>query len=417
MSLVSNFDVLLREYAPNDLLINEVTRVNWLLKKLKKDTQWPLGQYQIPLETNEASRFEWGALPAAADIPLAGYAKPYVSAPKQLLGSMLFDQVDLERHTGDMRKSFLSIIPQKINQFIERMSETINMSLLSDGSICALTANGTAGGLVTVGKARVTLFTERQKVQLKGTGAAVLTTGYVRNIDVNAGTFLLYSAPTGGAVVDVSLQTTTLASKVYVVGATVERATSLVDIIFSAANGGQDTLYNGSLVKSASAVFQPYFSDVSSATTGATFIQALYDTLYECEEMGRGGIQREVILPYNAYKAVAKAAEANRKYEMGKEDVIYGSSSVMLTGPHGAMTLRAARALPQDKCFFIDYSALTIASRGDLIKKANPMSDDECFEVRNTTGYQYICDKKAEFELVVTNPQKLGGLKISPVIT
>lgn len=416
MALTSNFDVLLKEYAPNDLLKNEVSRINWFLNKLKKDTQWPLGQYQIPLETQEASRFEWGALPAANDIPIAAYAKPYVSAPKQLLGSMIFDQVDLERHSGDMKKSFLSILPSKINQFAERMSEQINMGILSDGSICPVTANCTVGGLVTVGKSRVTLFTGGQKIQLLGTGGATLKTGYVRNIDVNAGTFLVYNAATGGAVVDLSAMTLALATKVYAVGATVERATSLVDICFSAANGGADTLYGGSLVKSASAVFQPYYSDLSSATTGATFLTALYDALYECEEMGRGGIQKEVLLPYQAFKAVAKANEGNRKYEMGKTESIYGTSSVKLTGPHGDMTVRAARGIPVDKAFFVDYNALTIASRGELIKKANPMSDQEAFEIRNTTGFQYIVDKKAEFELIVTNPQKLGGLKIAAAI-
>lgn len=417
MALTSNIDVLLREYAPNELLVNEIARINWLVSKLKKDTKWPLGQYQIPLETNEASRFEWGALPAANDIPQAAYAKPYVNGPKQLLGSMLFDQVDLERHQGDLKKSFLSILPQKINQFTERMTEKINLALLGDGSVCPLTANGTVGGLVTVGKTKVTLFTEREKVDIKGTSTAVLKTGYVRNIDVNAGTFYLYSAPTGGAVVDVSMETTALGAKVYTVGATVERATSLVDIIFSSANGGADSLYGGNLVKNVSAVFQPYFSDISSATTGATFIAALYDSLYECEEMGRGGIQKEVLVPYQAFKAMAKAAESGRKFEMGKTETVYGSSSIELTGPHGTMKVRAARGVPADKAMFVDYDALVLASRGEMIKKANPMSSEEAFEIRNTTGYQYIVDKKAEFELIVTNPQKLGGLKIASSIS
>jgi hypothetical protein len=283
MALTSNFDTLLREYAPNDLLTNEVARINWVLKKMKKDPKWPLGQYQIPVELSEASRFEWGALPAANDIPIASYGKPYVSAPKQLLGSMLFDQVDLERHNGDMKKSFLSIIPGKVKQFAERMSEQINIAILGDGSLCSLTADGTVGGLVTVGKARVTLFTAGQKVTIDDDNSSPVS-GYVRTIDVNAGTFLLYNAATGGAVVDLSGYSTAQNAKVFAVGAQSDRCTSLVDIIFSAANGGADTLYSGSLVKSASAVYQPYFSDISSSTTGANFLSSLYDSLYESEE-------------------------------------------------------------------------------------------------------------------------------------
>jgi hypothetical protein len=386
-----------------------------VVRQTEEKTDWGYGQYQLPLETQEASRFEWGALPSATDIPVAAYSKPYIDKPKALLGSMIFDNADLERHQGDMKKSFLSIMPAKGKQFAERMTEKINMSLLSDGSICSVTANGTAGGLVTVGKARVTLFTGGEKIQITNSTPATVT-GYVRNIDVNAGTFSLYNAASGGAVVDCSTMTLALSAKIYIVGATSERVTSLVDIIFSAANGGKDTLYNGNLTKSVSAVFQPYFADLSSYTTGATLIPALYDALYECEEMGRGGIQRELVLPYNVFKVIAKASETNRKYEMGKESVVYGSSAVQLTGPHGQMILRAARGVPQDKAMFLDYSALAIVSRGDVIKNAN-VQGDEFFTLRNTTGYQFIMDKKAEFELAVLNPQKLGGLKLATTIT
>jgi hypothetical protein len=406
---------MLREYAPNELLMNEVKRINWFLDKVNKDKSWPLGQYQIPVELSENSRFEWGALPAANDIPLAQYAKPYVSAPKQLLGSMIFDQMDLLRHQGDVKKSFLSILPQKVNQFTKRMSEKINLSLLGDGSICPLTANGTVGGLVTVGKTKVTLFTEREKIQIKDADS-VAVAGYVRGIDVNAGTFSLYNAATGGAVVDLSAYTTVQAAKVYVVDAMNSGPTSLVQICFSAANGGADSLYGGAMVKSASPVFQPYFADLSAATTGATFLAALYDAFYEAEEMGRGGIMKEVLVPYQAFKSIAKATETFRKFEMGKTETTFGSSTVELTGPHGSLKVRSARGIPSDKAFLIDYDAITIASRGELIKKANPMSPLEAFEIRNTTGYQYIVDKMAEFELIVKAPANMGGLKIASAI-
>jgi hypothetical protein len=102
---------------------------------------------------------------------------------------------------------------------------------------------------------------------------------------------------------------------------------------------------------------------------------------------------------------------------MGKSESSYGSSSVTLTGPNGDMKLRTARGVPTNKAMLIDWDAVTIASRGELIKKANEMSSQDAFEIRNTTGYQYIVDKKAEFEVVVTNPQALGGLKIATTIT
>lgn len=417
MALTSNIDVLLKEYNTNEVLENEIKKLNWLLPKLKKDNQWSLGEYTLPAETQQNSRFEWGALPAQSDIPKAAYAKPVISAPKQLLGSLHFDQQDLSRHNGDLKKSFLSIMPGKLKQFTERMNEQINLSVLGDGSLCSVTANSTAGGVVTVGKAKIGYFTGGQKVSLLGTGLATLVSGYVRSINVNAGTFLLYNAATGGAVVDLTNYTTAAVTKVYQVGATTERVTSLMDIIFSAATGGADTLYGGSLVKADSAVFQPYYNDIAASNTAATFISSLYDSYFEMVEMGRSGVNKEVVMPFHAFKAVAKHLEGSRQYAMEQMSGAYGSKALKLIGPDGDMVLRAARGIPTTKVFLMDYDAVTLISRGELIKKANPMSDKEAFEIRATTGYSYVVDKMAEFELAATNLQALGGLTIASAIT
>lgn len=413
MSTTENFSVMLKEYMPNELLLNEVEKLNWFLKKLKRDSNWGYGPYQIPAETQEYSRFEWGQLPAANDIPGAKYAKPEVTSPKELFGSMIFDNKDLERHDGDMKKSFLQIMPNKVRQFAQRMEEQANIALLGDGSIALATANSTAGGVVTVGK-RIGVFTNGMKVTMKA-GASTVS-GYVNNIDISAGTFKLVTAPGGSTGVDLTAYTVAAGTVVYLPNGNVERMTSIIDIVFPESMGGADTLYNNAVVKADSPVFQPYTTDLSTATTGANFLSALYDFYFDVEELGRSGVRKEVIVPFYAFKAIAKATETSRKYEAADVETTYGSKSIKLTGPNGAMIVTGARGLAPGKMICMDWDAVVLASRGELIKKAKKLGDD-FFEVRNTSGYQFIVDKKLEAELIATNLQALAGAKIATAIT
>lgn len=412
MSTTENFSVMLKEYMPNELLTNEVEKLSWFIKKVKRDSNWGYGPYQLPAETQEYSRFEWGQLPAATDIPGAKYAKPEVTSPKELFGSMIFDNKDLERHDGDMKKSFLQILPGKIRKFVERMEEQANIALLGDGSICALTANGTVGGIAKVGK-KIGVFTNGMKVTLKA-GASTVS-GYVNNIDINAETFKLVTAAGGSTAVDISAYTTAAGAVVYLPGGNTERMTSLIDIVFPSTMGGSDTLYGGAITKADSPIFQPFVTDLSSATTGAQLLSALYDFYFDVEELGRSGLRKEVIVPYYAFKAIAKETEDNRRFAKADVETTYGSKSILLTGPNGDMKVTAARGMALGKIVCVDWDALVLASRGELIKKAKKLGDD-FFEIRNQSGYQFIVDKKLEAELIATNLQALGGAKIATSI-
>lgn len=416
MALDSTFDVLLREYAPNDLLENTIKKYNYFINKVKKDAQWGLGAYRLPIELQENSRFEFGALPASDDIQGALYDNLEVSNPAELLGSMRFLQKDLERHS-DLKKSFLQIAPGKIKQFSQRMNETASISMMGDGSLMHVTADCSNVGVCAVD--RVWLLTADQKITIKETvNDTTAVTGYVKrgSIDINAGTFVLVTAPGGSTGVDCSGIDLANEPKVYVVGATTKRFTSLIDIVFPAALGGADTLYGGSLVKADSPVLQPFAKDISSASTAQELKEALFDWYYTAEEMGRSE-NSEVLVPYNVFKALAQSTELQRQLTSDSVSTVYGAKSMMLQGPDGDMKITGVRDMNKGYIVKMDWDAVVLASRGALIKNAK-MSGDY-FEERTagSVGYSYIVDKKLEAELIVLAPAKLAGAKVATSFT
>lgn len=415
MALNEDFSVLLREYAPNSLLENEIKKNNWFINKVKKDPKWGYGPYQIPVEKQEYSRFEFGALPASNDIPGADYAKPEVTSPAELLGSMKFNQKDLERHDGDLKKSFLQVTPGKIRQFVKRMQERASITLLGDGSICSVTADATNLGVVTVD--RVWLLTGDEKVTIKETvNDTTSVTGYVKrgSIDINAGTFTLVTAAGGSTGVDCSGIDVANSPKLYIVGATTKRFTSLIDIVFPASLGGADTLYGGAITKADSPVYQPFAKDLSSNTTYENLKDALFDFYYTAEQMGRSD-NSEVLVPYSVFKALALSTEDQRRRTGDDTKTTMGAKSMRLQGPDGDMVVTGIRDMQNGHIVVMDWDAVVFASRGELIKNAK--MNGEYFEERATTGYTYIVDRKMEGELIVTAPYKLAGAKVATSFT
>ena len=415
MALNADFDIMLKEYANNEILENKILKNNWFINKVKKDPKWSLGAYQIAVETQENSRFEFGALPASNDIGGALYAKPEVNSPAELLGAIKWNQKDLERHTGDLKKSFLQIAPNKLKQFAQRMEETASLVMLGDGSLCNVTADATGLGVVTCD--RVWLLSADQKITITETVTDTTTvTGYVKrgSIDINAGTFTLVTAIGGAVAVDCSGLDVANLPKVFVVGSATKKFTSLIDIVFPASLGGADSLYSGAITKADSPVYQPYAKDLSASTTYAALRNSLFDFYYTAEQMGRSE-NDELLVPYSVFKALALAPESQRQLLPDSVKHAFGAKSMRLQGPDGDMVVTGIRDMQNGYVVKMDWDAVVLASRGSLVKNVN--MSGEYFEERATTGYTYIQDKKMEAELIVTAPYKLAGAKVAAAFT
>lgn len=407
MATTASFDSLLKRYMPYDLLQEEMKRRNYFWSKVEKDEDWNGGTLDIPLETGEASSLSFGALTSSTDIAEAQHILGYISSQPELWGTMIFNEKDLDRH-GDLTKSFLKIVPDKIDQFMDRMSERVSISLLGSGAIAKATANGDASGNITVDNPE--LFTLGEKVEVIDDNTA-LVSGYVRAVNVNSGVLLIYDARTGGAVVDLSAYTTAQNAKVRLPGQA-SGFTSLKSILAPTAAGGSAQIYNTGVNKDTVPMLQAVAID-GSGFTAATILNDLLGAYYQILKVAKGSLDKEMIIPYGMFKNMAKLLETNRQYVTADKKAGYGFMSVKLLGPDGEATITAIRGISTSEVFVVDWKALKFHG-SKFFERKRHMDNKESFLVRNTTGYQYIVDMKFYGDLVVSKPSHCGCIYSIP---
>ncbi len=163
--------------------------------------------------------------------------------------SLAFNHMDLMRNGKVNEQSFLQLLPNQIDQFIDRMRETASTNMLGSAYFASLTVTGTAAGVLEVD--HVERFTIGQSFVLDD-GDTGQGTYFVIAVDVNGGTLLngsiTVSATSGGGAADVSTFSTGQNGRCYhpgvlIAGTVTNRFTSLRDSLLSLANGGTTTLY------------------------------------------------------------------------------------------------------------------------------------------------------------------------------
>lgn len=145
MATTATFNDMLKKYMPYELLKERMEKRNYFWSQVAKKTGWKGGAIQVPFEGAEASSLSFGALTAASAIHEHTEVLGEISTQPELWGSMKFNEKDLDRH-GDLESSYLELAPNKIKQFVDRMSERVSICLLNDGAIARVTA-GMTGGL------------------------------------------------------------------------------------------------------------------------------------------------------------------------------------------------------------------------------------------------------------------------------
>jgi hypothetical protein len=399
MATTTNFNDMLKRYQPYELLNETLKRKNYFWNKVKKKEDWVGGTLDIPFEGGEASSLSFGELTAASDVAQGTYVLGSISSQPELWGTMKFYEKDLDRH-GDLEKSFLSLIGNKTNQFVERMSERVSMMLLGDGAISAGTANGEADGELTV--ANPERFTIGEKVYVDD-GDSSAVAGYVRSINMETKKITLYDARTGGAVVDLSGYTTAQSVKVYLPGAQASGFSSLKSQLLSAANGGAATLFGQTKL---AYPFLQAQQHAGSGITSSNILEKLFDAYYDTVSLGKGN-PTEVLVSFKHFKNIAKILEAKRDFVTADKKSGYGWRSVDLIGPEGAMTITALRDMQDSEAFVMDWDSLCF--HGDkFFERKRHLDGNEYFMIRETSGYQYVTDIKFYGDLVVSKPSHCG---------
>jgi len=411
MATIRSFSSMLNEYLSYDLLKEEMIKRDWLLQNLEKDMGWKGGTLPVPFQGAGASSVSFGSLTAAADIAENVYVRGQITSQPEVWGSILFNQRDLMEHDGKVNeKSFLKLLPNALDDFLNYMKQVVSLSFLNGSAFASATVDGTAGGALVVD--RIERFTLNQKVQVDDDDSAPVT-GYVRTIDLNTDTVTLFDARTGGAAVDLSAYTVAQNAKVYFDNAQLNALTSLKSSLLSAANGGSAALYGQT--KTAFPYLQAIQVD-GSAVTAANILNKIFDGYTTVKNKGKG-MPNQILMSYKNLGSVMKLLESGSSefdakggfhIKQGSTDVnVYGWTSISVFGVQGNLQVVGIQEIDDDYIIYMDKRAAKIHSNGFFKKRINP-DGDSWFEVRNTTGYQYITDVCFFGDLVLSRPSYCG---------
>lgn len=395
MATNESFNNILKRYTPYEMFYEELKRRNWFINTVKKKTDWFGGTMEIPLEGGEASSLSWGSLPATGDVAEGTYLLATLtnSDLKELWGTMKFHNKDLKRHSN-MKQSYLQLLPGRIKQFTDRMSERVSLTYFGDGSMAKATGNGAVGGTIAVD--RPYLFTIGEKVVVKDDDTAAVS-GYVTAIDRNTKVLKIETTRSGGAAVDLSLFTAAANAKIYLPNATTDGPKTLASILLSAANGG-DSAYMG-YTKSVYPVLQALNVD-GSGFTATTLLQDLYEAYYEVLDQGAGSLNKKMVIPLSFMKHISSALELNRDFSVKDRTTAHGFRSVSLEGPDGVCDIIAIRDCAVDKAFILDMDSISLVGNS-FFKRDVDANGNEFHVEREATGRVNYVDTAFEAALVV----------------
>jgi hypothetical protein len=390
------FQEMINDFLPNELLMAEMNDNVYALNKCQKDDSWTgQGDLIVPFEGAVASSLRYGKLTASSNIADDVFVRGKVETQKEIWGTMRFYSRDLMEHKTVSEKNFLQILPGRIDRFIKRKKSAVSTNLLIGAHTCKATAVATGNdGLVVVDRPdRVEI---NQMLQFYTTDATEVDS-YVRSINVNTKTLVLYTARTGGSVINFSAggKDLAVAAKLYNEDAKDNAFSSMRDHLLSAANGGTSTLYG--VTKTDYPYLQAYNVDGGSsglAITAENIVDTLFDAGLDITIFGKGN-PSDIILSLKRWGAVVKVLQHSK----GPFNVVPGSlktnelgwKEISIGGPKGEFKVVGVHEADDDIAMFVDWSSYTFYSNGGFRKEMSP-DGLEYFTVRGEDGYQYIID-------------------------
>lgn len=408
MATTRTFQSMLNEYLPNKLLKEELLKRDYILTNIEKDDSWKGGKIIVPFKAAGASSIRMGALTAAGDIAEDLYVRGEISDYKECWGSMVFNQRDLMDHSGRIPEdTFLKILPDAVNDFMDAMKMTVSVQLGTGPHFAVVTDDTNAAtGVMVVD--RIDRFSLGQKVTLDDNDS-VAASYYVIAIDVNTSEVTL-SATRGGAFANVSAYSVAQSAKFYTDGADTTAFTSIRSVLLSAANGGSATVHGQSKVA------YPFLQAVNvngASITAANILDKLFDAYTTVRQKAKGRADR-FLMSYKHLGSIMKLIEnktngaANWQIStQGKKASIYGWDEITITSVKGTLTLVGIQEWDDDVIAMLDMGSMVFRSNGFFKKRKSP-EGLEYFEIRNTTGFQYIIDVCLFGELEINKPGQNG---------
>lgn len=409
MSTTRSFNAMLNEYLPNDLLMEELIKRDYVLGRVEKDNNWKGGNLVVPFRGAGATSAAFGALTGSTDISEYQFVRGNVASYIELWGSLIFNLRDLMDHSGKIpESSFLRILPDLVDDFMDYMKQVASVQLTSGPHFATATDDTNAAtGIFIVDK--VDRFQIGQKCNIDDNDSSPLAV-YVIGINLNTKA-VTFSATRGGAAANLSAYSVAQVTVFYHDGiaSQTDTFTSLRSALLSLANGGSTNLHG--VAKTAWPHLQAI--NISGAAVSATnILDKIFDTYTEVRSRARGNAN-EILLSFKHLGSIMKIIETQKggfKVSVNSTSAsMYGWTEIEINSVKGQLKIVGIQEMPDDVIFFLDWSALKFYSNGMFKKRVAP-DGKEYFEVRNTTGYQYIVDISLFGELVVHKPSSCGVL-------
>jgi hypothetical protein len=404
MATTRTFSNMLNEYLPEKLLLDELKKRNWALQNIEQDDSWLGGNLIVPFLGAVGSTVTFGSLAASSDIAEEISVRGQVSAYKEVWGSMLFNETDLIQHGKLSEQNFLKIIPDAIVRHADYLSSMISQNLLTGNAVAKATANGDSSGNITV--AQPDRFQIGMKVVVDDDNSSPVT-GYVSTINMNTGVLVIVTARGGSTGVDLSAYTVAQNAVIYNDGQQSNGFDNLPNQLLSSANGGASSILG---VTKTSYPFTQSINVSGATITASNMLSSIFDAYVTVRRLG-GGKPFKVVMSYKNYGSCLKALETQKGafnvVPNSKKTEVYAYDAIMVGGFAGTLELNAVQEMDDDKIMLLDMSTLKFYTNGGIRRRRAP-DGKEFFEVRNTSGFQYIVDHCLFGEFVVNQPKKNG---------
>lgn len=393
MATTRTFQAMLNEYLPNELLKEELIMRDYVLQNVQKDDNWKGGKLIVPFKGAGASSVKFGGLTDQTDIAQSKHIRGTIDDYREVWGSLLFNQRDLQEHDGKIPDStFLRLLPDELEDFMDYKKEVVSIQLGSGPHFAVVTVNGTVGGVLGVDK--IDRFMIDQKFYLDDNDSALLAV-YVTGIDVDNSTITV-SATRGGAPVDVSAYTVAQEAKCYHDGVNdglgnFDTFVSIRQALLSAANGGAAQLHGQT--KTAWPILQAV-NVPGNTITAANILDKLFDGYTTVRQKSKGRAT-EYLMSLKHYGSIMKQLELQkgsfRVVEDPKES-LYGWMEMKIANVTGQVVkFVGIQEMDDDIIPLMDWRSITFRSNGYFKKRISP-DGREYFEIRASDGYKYIVD-------------------------
>lgn len=405
MATTRTFQAMLNDYLPNNLLKEELIKRDYILQKVDIDEGWKGGALVVPFMGARASSVAFGSLTGSTDISESAYVRGEVSDYVEVWGSLVFNQRDLYEHNGRMPEdSFLKILPDEIEQFMSYMKQVVSVQLGTGPHFATATsAASAASGIFVVD--HVERFELGQKCTIDDSDSAAASV-YVIAINSNTDS-VTFSSTRGGAAANLSAYSVAQATKFYYDGANSSTFTSIRNALLSNANGGAASLHGQT--KTSYPMLQAINVDGSDITE-TNILEKIFDAYTEVRRRAKGNANT-VLCHYAHLGAMMKAIETQKgsfKVTPSMEKPsLFGWTEIEITSVKGSLTVVGLHEWDTDVIAFIDWKSMKFHTNGFFKKRKSP-DGKEYFEVRNTTGYQYIVDTCLFGEMVFMKPASNG---------